>query len=364
MGLFTKSEEKAEKILESWSPYCNINAFVEKSKTCYYFYLWIDPLSDHPTVKACWICNRVKSPVNLDLDRMKRGTAPMMPAQYVGHHKNGIDLDEKKLSIAWFPEGDAAALLSGDELLCVLRGWKDVRFPGYCRYAVGRGPYAWEMNQNAADNFMAGVRLGEKNYGFLQGKYWYSVLCEHIEVLKGFFGEHEQCVEVTKGRPSRAVILGARDSTAYAVTAGVSLIPMPRVVLEFEDKVNENRRIEYGFACDERNKALRELMLSTMKTLADAPWKRINYYAHGHMVQFGGIKGYHGFLFINPKNVIALESPEYKPFMGDKVNLLWIVPVRKEEFDIVVESGVDELLKHAIDISRVHIFDGQKKFDI
>ena len=47
-----------EVIVESWSPVCNIQAFVEKSDKNYYFYLWIDP-DNSGDIRSCWICNRV-----------------------------------------------------------------------------------------------------------------------------------------------------------------------------------------------------------------------------------------------------------------------------------------------------------------
>ncbi len=52
------------------------------------------------------------------------------------------------MSIVWFEEGDAAALLEGDTLLCVIPGWSGYQgFHGYSRYAIGTGPCAWELAQ-------------------------------------------------------------------------------------------------------------------------------------------------------------------------------------------------------------------------
>ena len=38
-------------ILESWSPVCNIQAFVEKTDKNYYFYLWVKPDTDESEIK-------------------------------------------------------------------------------------------------------------------------------------------------------------------------------------------------------------------------------------------------------------------------------------------------------------------------
>ena len=63
-----KKEEPEEPtvILESWSPLCDIQAFVEKSSTAYYFYLWVNPSSDNPVMKPCQICNRIKAKDDID----------------------------------------------------------------------------------------------------------------------------------------------------------------------------------------------------------------------------------------------------------------------------------------------------------
>ncbi len=68
------AKSEPEIIVESWSPVCNIQAFVEKNDTCYYLYLWGNPSSDNPQIKTCWIANRKKSPKEMDLEAMRRAT--------------------------------------------------------------------------------------------------------------------------------------------------------------------------------------------------------------------------------------------------------------------------------------------------
>ena len=61
---------ETEIIIEEWSPVCNIQAFVEKSDNAYYFYLWINPESEEPELRSCWICNRVKATKTVDYQSM------------------------------------------------------------------------------------------------------------------------------------------------------------------------------------------------------------------------------------------------------------------------------------------------------
>lgn len=135
-------------ILESQSPVCDIQAFVEESDKCYYFYLWFYPGSEDAYIKSCWICNAATAPEEIDIQAMQEGMAPAMPKEFISHEIQGIHLNPDNLSIVWFEEGDAAALLEGSRLLCVIPEWSGYQdFNGYSRYAVGMAPYAWELTK-------------------------------------------------------------------------------------------------------------------------------------------------------------------------------------------------------------------------
>ncbi|MDE6221879.1 MAG: suppressor of fused domain protein [Lachnospiraceae bacterium] len=98
-------------LLEEWSPVCNIQAFVEETDKCCYFYLWVKPGMDDAVMKSCWICNVTPAPEELDVEAMKQGIAPAMPGAYVSHDIGGMKLDADLLKIVWFEEGNTAALL-------------------------------------------------------------------------------------------------------------------------------------------------------------------------------------------------------------------------------------------------------------
>ena len=57
-----------------------------------------------------------------------------------------------------------------------------------------------------------------------------------------------------------------------------------------------------------------------------------------------------------------IDAPEYPLFRDEPVNLIWTVPVTKEEYDYLVKKDADALLACAKDLSRIHIFDGKPKF--
>lgn len=365
MGIFDKLKKKNESepeiVVESQSPLCDINAFVEKSDTCYYLYLWVNPSGNSPQMRTCWIANRKKSPKELDVEAMESGMAPMMPQEYVAHNQEGIELEDKSLSIVWFAEGDGAAVMSGEELVCVVPGWSDDRFHGYSIYAKGMGPYAWEMT-NALKTLMQRVTDSRKKWEYFETDFWGTVQADHLTALESFFGEHEKYYAIDGGKfPPKALVTGTRDGVAYGITAGVSLVPMPKVEQYFQDETPDNRRIELGFAVCEQHKPLGELMYPVMSSLAAYPWQEITFFAHGHTIPFQRIKGYSALMFINPK-LIGGEKPDYKPFMGDEVNLLWIVPITEAEYAAATSEGSEKLIAGAADLKRVHIFDGTGKF--
>lgn len=353
-------------LLESWSPVCDIQAFVEKSEANYYFYLWVNPHSKQPQMKSCWICNARPAPKQIDYKAMEQGMAPSMPEAYVSHNINGIELDAEKLSVEWFEEGDGAALLYENEIICVIPGWSGYNgFHGYSKYAIGTSPFAWEMT-NAIETLSNRVNKSRAFWNFFETDYWEKVQQYHIDVLEKFFGKYDKYYAIDGGNfPPKALISGHKEDICYGITAGVSLIPMPCVEQNFSEDANNFRRMELGFAAIEKHKQLRDLMYSVLSGISALPWKEITFLAHGHTVPFQNIKGYAAILFLNPKLVPELESPDYEKFMEDDINLLWTVPITQEEYDFVLKHDVTELLNRANDVSRIHIFDGTKKtFDL
>ena len=355
--------EEPEVILESQSPVCEIQAFVEKSDTCYYLYLWINFMSEEPQMRTCWICNRVKAPDTLDVAAMENGRAPAMPAEYVAHAPVGMELNEAKLSIVWLEEGDAAALLYEEEIICVVPGWSGYNgFCGYSKYAKGMGPYAWELTQ-ALPVLSARVQQSQQFWDYFDTDYWPAVQDMHCKTLEAFFGKYERYFAIDGGEfPPKALLMGSAQNVAYAITAGVSMIPMPKAEQYYGEENKYFRRIELGFATSMQHKKLCEHMGSTISALAAMPWREITFLGHGHTIPFSNIKGFAAILFVNPKLIAGMEVPSYEQFMEEDINLLWMIPITQEEYDFVMQRDVEALLASSADTSQLHVFDGSRKF--
>ena len=364
--MFGKKKKKSEPVIlaESWSPLCRIQALVEESDTCCYFYLWLHPGTENAWMKSCWICNVGKAPDKIDIDAMKGGMAPAMPAEYVKHDAEGIRLDREKLSIVWFAEGDAAALLEGDRLLCVIPGWSGYQgFCGYSRYARGQAPYAWEL---APAEETLGGRVSESRdfWDFFERNYWGEVQQMHMKVLEDFFGEYKQYYAIDGGKfPAKALISGVRDGVHYGITAGVSMFPMPQVEQYFQEETPDFRRIELGFAATEAQSEVCTKMYSYISSISNIPWREISFLGHGHTIPCDVIEGFSAVWLLDSRLLPQIEAPVYPDFMGEKINLLWLVPLKEEEFSKLKEIGTEEALEQLEGrLRELPIFDGAGKF--
>lgn len=358
-----------EIIIESRSPMCGIQAFVEKTKNSYYFYLWYNLMRASSKVKSCWLCNRKKAPKKPDIKAMEKGEAPMMPAEFVKHDKKGMELNADRLSIVWFEEGNGAALLSGEEIIAVIPQWSGMNnFHGYSKYAVGMNTLAWELNDAAAENLaqrvVKGQRLWDKISGGDNAEMWMFL---QEKPAKEFVGEVQTEYGIAfqgEAFPPKRVVQGTRNGVNYGVTAGVSLAALPLIEMYVEDNPDDHKRIEFGFAAEEKFSGLCKDMYVNLSSYAAMPWREETFFAHGHTVQMNNIKGFSAVLMVSAR-FQGLECPEYVNIIDNgKINTLWVVPITQEEYDFTVQNGIDELMKRAKDISRIHIFDGQNKFTV
>jgi hypothetical protein len=353
-------------LLQEWSPVCNIQAFVERTDSSCYFYLWVKPGMEDATVKSCWICNVVVAPKELDIEKMKQGIAPAMPEEYILHDVRGMELEVEKLKIVWFEEGNAAALLSEDEIICVIPCWSGFRgFHGYSKYAKGMAVCAWGLAE-ALETIEARVKRSQAFWDWFEYEpdYWKVTQKMHLDALEKFFGPCENYYAIDNEEfPPKALIRGVKDSVIYGITAGVSLIPMPGIELYDSEDYRKDRRMELGFAVVKKHEELCNQMFSYLSAASAYPWREDTFLAHGHTIPYDRIAGFAAVLFVNPRMVTSLEMPEYESFMEDPINLLWVVPITKEEYQFAQQHDIGETLRQVKgDIARIHIFDGEPKF--
>jgi len=374
MNLFKKKDPPApqepEVLVESWSPVCDIQAFAEDNGSCVYFYLWWNPGSDRAQVKSCWVCNRKESPEGIDKAAMDRGEAPRMPRSGCGHDPAGIRLEKDALSIVWLEEGDAAALLEKDKILALIPGWawREEKFNGYARYAVGTAPFAWEIGK-AEPVLAPRVERSRAYWAAMEGGYWKELQEQRLAAMEEFFGTHEQYYAIDGGHfPTKALVTGRRDGVRYAFTLGVSALCQP-VVEQYwpNDDPALRRRIELAFAAREDIPEERWMAaLGRVSGFTGLPWREIACLGHGHTISMGdSLPGFPAVLLVDARRLPEAAAPEFPPFLGEPVTLLWVVPITQAEYDVAVQSqeAVLPMLCRG-DPAEMAVFTGEGKFQV
>lgn len=332
-------------LLEGWSPLCNIQAFVEENGAAVYFYLWVNPGTETQEVRSCWVCNTAPGMEEMDLAAMQSGEAPRMPLTHVSHDPEGMTLDAGQLSIVWFEEGDAAALLEGGQIIAVIPGWAGAQFPGYSRYARGQNSLAWELTP-ALPVLEERTERSRAYWEAMEGNYFEELQVQQLEAIEAFFGPYRQYFSIDGGEfPPRALVTGERDKNLYAFTLGNAALAQPQVEQYCQEETFRYRRFELGVAFPpgtEPDSAM--AMFRYMAAQVSLPWKEIGWLGHGHTVPCDAAPGYEAVMLVNPAHCEAQAGPVYPEFMGEPVNLLWLLLLTGEEYQQAMEDGADALL--------------------
>ena len=291
MPVLRRTPQETRVLISDTSPYGSRVLEVESDRVATAAYL---RTADGRTVAATWVANHQDAPLRPDLARLNAGLVPAMPAGHTKHPGGRPAPDPRALEVVWFEEGDGAALLEDGQPLAVIPGWSDMDrgLPGYSREAVGRGPFAfalddeidhlgpriqqarafweWRRGTGAWEGFqqsLLGHLLGRLGPG---GYYWHDVGREWRKRSAGrprAAGEHP-IVGVSE-RP-------ARDDRPYRVlsTVGMSCQRMPTVEL-YEENVGEHARIELAVATT----LPAQRAGSILPWLAQYPWRAVTSFA-------------------------------------------------------------------------------------
>lgn len=341
-------------LLESCSPVCPVQAVVEQSGACVYFYLFFDPAVYRPRLKACWVCNTAPAPDGLDRAAMDRGEAPRMPRSGCLHDPGGIRLDPEALSVQWLEEGDGAALMENGRILALIPGWAGQDFPGYARYAKGTTPLAWALGE--AEAVLAPrVARSAAYWRAMEGDYWPALQEAFLSSLEHFFGKYEKYYSIDGGSfPPKALVTGRRAGVRYAFTVGVSALCQPQVEQYFQGGLEEaaaHRRIELCLAAgEELPEPLWDAMLRYLSAQSALPWSAVSWLGHGHTVPCRGIPGLEAFpavVLADARELPGVPAPAFPPVMGEPVAPLWAAPITGEEYDLARSAGSEALLRRA-----------------
>ncbi|EWM53186.1 suppressor of fused domain protein [Ruminococcus flavefaciens] len=355
-------------IFESHSPICNIDAVIEADENTYYLYLMTSPETGVNILRALWICNRRPAPDTFDPESMAGGKAPMMPKSNLAplHPATGLDMYPEKISCCWFDSGNGVAIFYAGRLLCAIPPYAGLHdFPGFSLFAKGQTRYAWEMP--ADKNFEERCKGLATFWDKIQSDdSWPEIQEENLRVIEQFYGgEHEKYYAIDGGKfPLKALAQGRKNGVLYGITLGVSQFAMPRAEAVFGSHYVECNRIELGFAAQQNHEPLMQMMFSVMSDVARMPWTERDFLWHGHTFDFTNIRGFSAIVLINPAYIQGMECPQWRRFIGNRVNMLWLVPITAQELEYLRENGIAEMLKRCPDVTHLHIFEGRPKFSL
>ncbi|MEO3944427.1 suppressor of fused domain protein [Gorillibacterium sp. CAU 1737] len=352
-------------LIESWSPVSEIQAFVEETEECVYFYLWAFPGREDATVRSCWVCNKQAAPAAPDFEAMQQGRPPMMPAAYCDHPDGRKPPEPDTLEIVWFKEGDAAALLENGSLLAVIPGWSgEGGFHGYALFSNEAGPFAWPLKE-AEPVLVERVERSRRFWETFTPERWGQAQQQYLAVLESFLGgPHEKYYAIDGGHfPPKAMITAHKEEVLYAFTLGVSLIPQPKVEQYLGEEGDDSRRIELAFAARIGALADEKPVLGYLSAQTGLPWGLLTWLGHGHTLSCAEVPGFPYVLLLNGTLAVGTPSPELPELDGERVNVLWAIPITEAEYQVATEQGSEELLRlYKGEAEQLAIFTGEPKF--
>lgn len=374
MGLFDKFKAKPEPepeetfepniLVESNSPLCDINAFVEQDENTIYFYLYLQANSEQPKVKPCFVCNvKSKKDAVSYQDWMKSNTEnpPMMPYEYISHSVEGMTLDEEFLEIVWTLEGSGAGLFYKDELIAFIPEWANEECNGFSKFVLGNEmSIAWELTQ-AKENFQTQMDAARIFWGKVFDDYWHEFQQAQLTAIEGYIGATDKYYAIDGGKwPPMALTTGEKDDILYGITLGVSAFRQPSVELFYQEKTKDFSRIELGFACQKNKEDFFMTVLQALSGGASLPWRRITSLGHGHTLKLNQPGEFTALFLLNANLLSGNCMPKYEPAFGERVNLLWAIPITQEDYEFLLKFDMPKIFDFTFH-ENIHIFDGKSK---
>jgi hypothetical protein len=346
------SGNPATPLLEECSPNGNVNAVVESDGRTVYFYLFGAPETQFG-MRACWVRNLLPAPADLDRSAIaERGIPPMLPAASCAHPRGAPLLQRDSLSVVWFEEGDAAALIEDGQILAIIPARSGCNgFDGYARDCIAESPVCWPLGSPATNVLFDRVARAREYWRSWDDNPWPSFAERQVGAFERVLGNHDKYFAIDGGAwPPKALLRFDRPDAITFVTLGVSLRPMPKVERYAEDP-SPIRRIELAMAIDPHavDEPARRTLASYISGQSSLPWTRFTWFGDGHTLPCDSIpvgpsgNAFTAVLFVRqPPNAPAIHLPDYR---NDPVSLLWLIPISAPEREFIIEHGAKEFLQ-------------------
>ncbi|GAA3745707.1 suppressor of fused domain protein [Salinactinospora qingdaonensis] len=341
-------------LLDRVSPYQSRRLIVECDGRTTAAYL-IDPRG---AVRVpVWLANHELAP-DIGQETPDDGRAPLMPAQHTKHPQGRAPFDPDRLRVVWFEEGDGIALLDSDGLLAIIPGWAeaDRGLPGYAREAIGRSPYAWALDDVAAQLWPRVVHA-EAYWQWREApNAWRNVQRTVFNHLTRTVGPAGHYWDVSDGH-APLIRVSERPATPerpYTVLSTVGMCGQRMPTLDrYMADTSAYARIELALATTGPS----HLAARVFRWLGTFPWRAVTWFGPGHSVKWmrsaedSPLRGDNAaVLLVADPGPLAGNGSGPPPdtsglqFHGDPVTWLWVIPITRPEHLFAKEHDSTTLL--------------------
>lgn len=341
-----------ELLLQETSPYATRRASLLRGEGDLYLYLE-DLVSQTPmTTSAVWVGNYLPAPTDRSVEA-PRGTPPRMGAGGTRFPEGCPDLG-RAMSLVWFEEGDAVAIVDAEGVLAAIPGWAGRSdFYGYSRYARGRTGLAWELTRDANAALEAKVIESREFWAWRGAGAWGEVRTTGLGHLEARTGPQEAAWPLGQAQFPELIATRHRIGELpvwVTATTGLSAQRMAGVE-QYVDQPERAGRIELAIARSMPDQAGAELLSS----LATIPFGRCTWLGEGHTV--GGSPGNYPaygadkaavLLTANPPAGSRYPMPDLQGLRrrGEPVTYLWVMVIDEETFRLARGRDARAALAH------------------
>lgn len=348
MGIFDffkKKNTRQNLLIESYSPVCPLKVIIDESNNSTYMYLvQVNDNKEVIEVKAaCWLCNHIKAPSDIDNKFSTNGLQPVLSAEFCKHPDGINSLNKKDIEVVWFEEGDGAGVIYQGNILGIIPPWVEDTFPVFASGCSKESYLVLPLIKE--DNVLWDRLLKAKQFWHdFDNDFWVDFKDKSLSILENQFGPHVKYYAIDGGFfPPKALVKFEVKGVTYLITLGVSLIPQPTV--ESYTKTPETkRRIEIALAIETNtfNKN-EESILGYISDISKLSWNNFSWLGHGHTISATDIfsSDLTNVLCIGANEYTKLPSIDLPSINGDTTNILWLMPLTEEETNVKKTTGID-----------------------
>ncbi len=220
-------------------------------------------------------------------------------------------------------------------------------FAGYSSDCLAENPLCWPFPTNR--RLFDRIAQAEDFWrSWEDGKAWPQIRDSIVDAYESQIGVHSNYYAIDGGNwPPKALLRIPILEDIVLVTAGMCIRPQPNVEM-YTDDPGPYRRIELGMrlgpGCSD---TLQQAAMRYLSGQTGYPWHAYSWLGHGHTFPCDVIPpGPDGtlFPFVLLQRELRAEGCVLLPaYRGDRVSLLWMIPITKAERDFAESHGSEQL---------------------